>query len=178
MTQFLDNLLGAASLAIVDQIEAAANDVLGVGGQAAGALVLIDLRPGMPIGRLAERLRLSHPGAVRLVDRLVGLGWARKEVGDDRRSARLFLTEDGLGKLSGLRDRRADRLRHLTSSLTANEQSVLRLALTKVIQRATEDVVSAFANCRLCDTAACRSVGCPIDALAAKAKAEWSKVYT
>lgn len=169
MDEYTNNLLGAASLAIVDQIEAAAYDVLGMGGQAPGALVLLGLRPGMAIGKLADRLRLSQPGAVRLVERLVEAGWVHKEPAEDRRAVRLTLTKDGLKQLRMLRERRLGRLHDLTAGLTASERDALRPILVKLIERATPDVVSAFANCRLCETELCRSQGCPIDALAEKA---------
>ncbi len=169
MAEFTDNLLGAASLAIIDQIEDSALEVLGMGGQAAGALVLLGFRPKMTVTRLAERLRLSQPGGARLVERLVAAGWVQRKQGDDRRVVRLELTDAGIRKLTQLRKARRRRLSELTSCLSSSDEKALRRILTTLIGRLTRDVTSGYANCRLCDTATCQAEGCPVDALAAQA---------
>ena len=163
MITYLDNLLGAVSLAIVDGMDEAAHDAFELGGQAAGALVLIDMSPGVAIKHLAERLRLSHPGAVRLTERLVDGGWVRRESGDDRRSVRLALTKAGANKLEHLRRARGKRLAALTAALTDTERDALEPMLARLLVTLTPDLVSAYANCRLCDTRICQAHGCPLD---------------
>ncbi len=170
MNDFTDNLLGALSLAIVDSIEGAAHKALGMGGQAAGALVLLHLRPGVTVNRLAERLRLSQPGMVRLVDRLAKAGLVQRNSAQDRRAVQLTLTKQGVDQLLSLRRVRANRLSALTSDLGSKDRATLRRILGALMKKMTPDVVSAYANCRLCDTATCQSEGCPIDELADESK--------
>lgn len=163
MTAYLDNLLGAVSLAIVDGMDEAAQDALGLGGQVAGALVLIDMSPGITIKLLAERLRLSHPGAVRLVERLVAGGWVRRESGEDRRSVRLTLTDEGAEQLKRLRRARAEKLAALTHTISRAEREILEPLLARLLVTLAPDPVSAYANCRLCDVPVCQARGCPLD---------------
>lgn len=163
MTTYLDNLLGAVGLALADRIEAEAEAVAG-GERAAGALVLLALRPRMTIKRLAERLRLTHPGAVRLVDRLEGGGLVRREVGEDRRSVRLSLTNKGEAAVEGVRRARATTLAAVTGVLSAQDRAVLEPILERLAHALTTDLVSAYANCRLCDTPICEARGCPVEA--------------
>lgn len=158
------NLLGAVSLAVTDAVEADAVRVVGLGGQAAGALVLIDLRPGTTIKRLAERLSLSHPGTVRLVDRLVAAGLVARGAGDDHRTVRLHLTPAGAAKIDDLRRARVARLDELVGALGDTERRALRPILEGLARALTTDLVRAFAMCRLCDTATCEAHGCPVEA--------------
>src|SRR5262245_17019623 len=92
---YLANLLGAASLGISDRVTAAADASLGLGGQTAAALVLVGMSPRTSIKKLAERLRLSHPGAVRLAERLESEGLVARHPAEDRREVRLALTRKG-----------------------------------------------------------------------------------
>ena len=163
MKAYLDNLLGAASLAIVDGMDEAARGALRLGGQAAGALVLIGMSPGITIKHVAERLRLSHPGAVRLIERLVAGGWVRRESGDDRRSVRLTLTAEGAEQLKRLHRARGEKLAAVTAILTDAEREMLEPMLARLLVALTPDLVSAYANCRLCDTHICQAHGCPLD---------------
>lgn len=136
-----------------------------MGGQAASALVLLDFRP-MTVTRLAERLRLSQPGAVRLVDRLADAGYVVRRSGEDRRTVRVSLTKSGMRRVAALRRQRSARLAAVTSSLSAPERETLGPLLEKLIQVLTTDIVDAYANCRLCDIPTCQAGGCPVDALA------------
>ena len=165
MADFLSNLLGAVSLSVTDLMEEATQETLGVGGQAAGALVLLALRPRMNIKRLAERLRLSHPGTVRLTDKLVLCGWVeRKTDADDRRTVRLSLTAAGLEQIDRVRQARGQHLAKLLDGFSASERAALEPLLVVLMKRLTVDAISAYANCRLCDTPACQAAGCPVDA--------------
>ena len=159
---YLTNLLGAVSLAVVDGIEADTNRSVGHGGQSAGALVLLDLRPRMSIKRLAERLRLTHPGAVRLVDRLAADGLVTRHT--EGRVVRLELTVAGRTTVAELRRARMARLGGVVSQLSTREQSALEPLLERLARALTTDLVSAYANCRLCDTPTCGASGCPIEA--------------
>jgi MarR family transcriptional repressor of emrRAB len=160
MTAYLDNLVGALGLSITDIVAGA---VARSGGQLAEALVLTALRPGLSIKRLAERLRLSHPGAVRLVDRLVEARWAERQEGADRRAVRLVLTAAGQAEVERLRQARSERLADVLGVLTSAERAALEPIAEKLIRALTTDLVAAYANCRLCDTPACEARGCPVE---------------
>lgn len=164
MTAYLDNLVGALGLSITDAMTAAAARAAGPGGQLAEAMVLTALRPGLSIKRLAERLRLSHAGAVRLVDRLVEAGWAERGAADDRRAVRIVLTPAGQSELQRLRAVRSERLSHVLGVLTPAERAALEPIAEKLMRALTVDLVAAYANCRLCDTPAYEAHGCPVEA--------------
>src|ERR671915_1421545 len=90
------NLLGAVSLAVSDRVRAAAERGAAQGGSAPAALVsLAGYLDGSPIDTVRSPLRLSHSATVRLVDRLVEGGLARRREGPDRRSVAVELTPAG-----------------------------------------------------------------------------------
>ena len=68
------NLLGALAIAVVDRLHQARADDDGRGLTATAALDHLRLRPGQNIDFLARLLHISHPAAVRLVDRLAADG--------------------------------------------------------------------------------------------------------
>lgn len=170
MTNYTDNLVGALALAITDQLDCAVAETA-PGGGLAPALVMIAMRDGTSVKRLAERLRLSHPGAVRLVDRLEAAGWVQRAPGHDGRTLRINLTAEGRGAVKQFADHRAVRLRRVTDALTTDERRALEPILEKMLQALTTDLVAAYANCRMCDVAMCEARGCPVEA---EAKARFS----
>ncbi len=70
----LINLLGALATGVADRVRGAALDGTTFGGETAAALVVVGHTPGLSINQLGRVLRLSHPGTVRLVDRLANAG--------------------------------------------------------------------------------------------------------
>src|ERR1700712_817942 len=88
------NVLAAWALAVADVVRRAAEQSTGMGGGGPAALVAIVADPGLTIDELRKILDLTHPGAVRLVDRLVEQGWVRREPGTGR-SVRLKPTSSG-----------------------------------------------------------------------------------
>jgi DNA-binding MarR family transcriptional regulator len=89
------NLLGAVALAVADRIEEAARAVLNRAGETPAALVVIGYGLGPSNDQLRRILRLSHPGSVRLVDRLVADGLVVRREGRDKRAVALHLTRRG-----------------------------------------------------------------------------------
>src|SRR5829696_3584585 len=89
------NLLGALALEVLGAQERAIGDALGQRGAAAGALVTIHKYPDRSVEELREPLRLSQPGAARLVDRLVRSGWVERAGPGGRRGLQLRLTPAG-----------------------------------------------------------------------------------
>jgi DNA-binding MarR family transcriptional regulator len=89
------NLLGALGLAVADRIAEIALEVLDRAGETPAALVVIGYGLGPSNDQLRRILGLSHPGMVRLVDRLVADELVERQVGRDRRAVALFLTPKG-----------------------------------------------------------------------------------
>ncbi len=67
----LDNLLGAFVLAVADRLRIDTEEAVGHTGAAAAALVMIAHFPDRTVEFLRQAIGLSHPAAVRVVDRLV-----------------------------------------------------------------------------------------------------------
>ncbi|MBX9796218.1 MarR family transcriptional regulator [Sphingomonas sp.] len=157
------NILGALSLAVVDRIEDLAQQLVGHAGQTPAAIVVIGYGPGMTNDRLRRILRLSHPGTVRLVDRLVADGLVERRAGRDRRAVALHLTEQGEALRATLLAERLSLLEGAAELLSPSEQSQLAVLLRKLLAAMPRDQFDRFRICRLCDNRAC--VECPIPAL-------------
>ncbi|MDJ0390936.1 MarR family transcriptional regulator [Roseomonas sp. E05] len=158
----LENIVGALALALSDDLLRQVQDQAPEPGPAAAAIALLRHEPGMAIERLRRALRLSHPGAVRLVDRLVAAALVVRRPGlTDRRAVALHLTEDGEQRCDAiLRARRGSMARAL-GTLDEAERRVLGLLTEKLLAGLIGDVDDAYSVCRLCDTGACRD--CPVD---------------
>lgn len=156
------NLLGAVGLAVADRIEAAARATLNHSGETPAALVVIGYGLGPSNEELRRILRLSHPGSVRLVDRLVGDGLVERRKGRDKRAIALHLTERGIALREDLLKERLAVLRPFLMPLTGEEQSVLSQILEKILPSLGTTDVERCATCRLCDDRVCTD--CPIPA--------------
>ena len=75
------NLLGALALSIVDALNTVVEANAGYGGEAPAALVTLGAEPGISINTLRQILNLSHPGTVRLIDRLESQGLVERRPG-------------------------------------------------------------------------------------------------
>lgn len=160
----LTNLLGALGLGLADLLHAGVEPAAGHGGQAAAALVVIGAEPGLGLGRLADAVGLSQPGAVRLVDRLVAEGLASREPGRDGRSVALHLTPAGNARRTAVLAARAAALNPLLAALSGDERRALDGIARKLLAAMTTSERRADALCRLCDEPVCQARGCPVDA--------------
>lgn len=165
-TAHLANVFGAAVLATSDRVTAAVADATGLEGQGVAALVLIGMRPGRSIKRLAERLRLSHPGAVRLVDGLAARGLLEKAEAEDRRAVRLSLTPLGARVVKAAHSARAAQLEALIATIPSADRAAFARALAGILAASLDAPVDAYAHCRLCDERLCVARGCPIESAA------------
>ena len=100
---FAANILGTLAQTIVDRQSIAMDAVAGRGGNAPAALVTLRFYPERPIAFLAHRLRISHPGAVQLVDRLAADGLVERVPAPDGRTRHLVLTAPHPSPLSAHR---------------------------------------------------------------------------
>jgi DNA-binding MarR family transcriptional regulator len=156
------NLLGAVGLAVADRIEEIARDVLSRAGETPAALVVIGYDTGPSNDELRRILRLSHPGAVRLVDRLVGDDLVERREGRDRRAIALYLTNRGRVLREALLKGRLSAIRPLIAPLTASEQETLATLLAKMLSSMETTNLERCTLCRMCDDRVC--VNCPIPA--------------
>ncbi len=164
----LSNLFGALALGIADRVRRTGVEEAGLGGEAAAALVVIGHGPTLSINKLSNVLRLSHPGAVRLVDRLVEKGLAERTTAEhDRRSVTLTLTDAGREIRTALLDRRRVLLDDLLGAVEPADRIVLERVAEAVLPRLPNDAASALNVCRLCDETRC--VDCPMNIFGAMA---------
>jgi MarR family transcriptional regulator, negative regulator of the multidrug operon emrRAB len=168
------NLLGAVSLAVSDRVRAAAERAAAQGGSAPAALVsLAGYLDGSPIDAVRSPLRLTHSATVRLVDRLVASGLARRREGADRRSVAVELTPEGHAAAAAAVKARADALESALATLDPAERTELARLHAKVLGALTDGRATAGYICRLCDSHACghEEGRCPVTQAADAAEA-------
>ena len=169
------NLLGAVSLAVTDRIRAAAERGAAQGGSAPAALIsLAGYLDGSPIDAVRRPLALTHSATVRLVDRLVAAGLARRREGPDRRSVSVELTPAGHTAAAEAVKARAEALEEALADLDPNERAELARLHAKVLGSLTHGRASAGHICRLCDSQACghEEGRCPVTQAADAAEAQ------
>jgi MarR family transcriptional regulator, negative regulator of the multidrug operon emrRAB len=156
------NLLGTIGLAVADRIEAMARDVLNHAGETPAAIVVIGYGFGPSNDQLRRILGLSHPGTVRLIDRLVTDGLVERRDGRDKRAIALYLTEQGLVLREKLLSGRIAVIKPLVGPLTDTEQDALAALLQKMLSSMDTTDLERRTLCRLCDNRVCSD--CPIPA--------------
>lgn len=157
-----ENVIGAMALALSDTVFADARRQVPQSMDAAG-LTLIGHVPGLSIMELSKGLALSHPGAVRLVDRMVASGFViRTRSEEDGRAVALTLTAAGEAQEDAVLRSRGRSLRSALSHLSDEEVTMLSHISEKLLTIMVTDARSALRLCRLCDSKAC--IGCPVDA--------------
>jgi DNA-binding MarR family transcriptional regulator len=156
------NLLGVVGLAVADRIGEAARDILKHAGETPAAVVVIGYGLGPSNDQLRRILGLSHPGAVRLVDRLVVERLVERRQGQDRRAIALYLTPQGETLRAALLKGRLAAIRPMLASLTDTEQDSLAALLHKLLGGLPTTDLERCSLCRLCDDSVCTD--CPIPA--------------
>ena len=156
------NLLGAVGLAVSDRIEETARKILNHSGETPAALVVIGYGQGPSNDLLRRILGLSHPGTVRLVDRLVADGLVERKKGPDNRTIALFLTKKGHLLREQLLAGRLAAVKPFLSPLNVTEQETLDALLHKILASMETTDLERCSLCRLCDNRVC--LNCPIPA--------------
>jgi MarR family transcriptional regulator, negative regulator of the multidrug operon emrRAB len=156
------NLLGVVGLAVADSIEETARGILSHSGETPAALVVIGYGLGPSNEQLRRILGLSHPGTVRLVDRLVGDGLAERRQARDRRAVALYLTDRGRDVREKLLKHRLVAIRPFLARLTEAEQESFAALLHKILYSMEPNDLERCTLCRLCDDRVCSN--CPIPA--------------
>ncbi len=164
MTVRLENLVGALAMRVTDDIEDQGPEILDKTVSAPGsAITTIALHPGISIRWLSSALMLSHPGTVRLVDRLVAAELVERQAAQsDGRAVSLHLTAKGDTLAKQLLARRGDRIAALLQSLSESEKRQLEQIAEKLLVATYAGAATAVRTCRWCDGDACND--CPVDA--------------
>ena len=151
------NVSGAAVVAVGDRLRDAVEAAAGMSGAGPAALsALHEWAGGRSIDTLAGGLRLSHSRTVRVVDRLVADGLARRA--RDRADARTVLVEltpDGRRAGARVLAARDAALEASFSALDAGERVVFAALAERLLGGATTGRRAAGAICRFCDARAC-----------------------
>jgi MarR family transcriptional regulator, negative regulator of the multidrug operon emrRAB len=162
----LINLFGALALGVADRVRWAALEGPAGGGKTSAALVVIGHAPGLSIDQLGRVLGLSHPGAVRLVDRLATAGLAARTVAThDRRTAALHLTDEGQDQRKALLKRRREAIQVVLRAVVPENLAVLEQMTDAMLRTLPNDATSALTVCRFCDERQCTD--CPMDVFGA-----------
>lgn len=157
------NLLGALVVGLVDTMNAVSEANTGHAGESPAALVTLGSEPGISINTLRQILNLSHPGTVRLIDRLEKDGLVERRSGTDGRTIALFLTEAGYERRKTILAKRQQQLNLVFDSLTATERSELNHILEKMLMALTTSDSKALTICRFCEFQSCPSDICPVE---------------
>jgi MarR family transcriptional regulator, negative regulator of the multidrug operon emrRAB len=151
------NVLGAWVLAMADAMREAAERSTGMSGAGPAALVAIAAEPGMTVDTLRRALGLTHPGAVRLVDRLEQHGWVERGAAAGRAVA-LRPTPAGLSARDALLAARHGALATHLERLGPDRERLASLIEPLLLEQAA-DQGELRRLCRLCDRVACEP--CP-----------------
>ncbi|MEO6600495.1 MAG: MarR family transcriptional regulator [Polyangiaceae bacterium] len=162
----LVNLFGALALGVTDRIRATRADEPALGGEAAAALVVLGHETGLSIDQLSRVLGLSHPGTVRLVDRLALAKLVVRTVAEkDRRAVAVTLTNLGVARRNALLERRRASLTEILAAVNAEDRAALERVAVAVLKTLPQDACSALAVCRFCDERRCAE--CPMNGFGA-----------
>lgn len=157
------NLVGALALAISDSITVATDAAAPERGPAAAALLLIAHLPGMSIDALRTGVALSHPGAVRLVDRLQSDGLIERRAScEDGRRVALHLTPAGAAAAGQISLQRLGAVAGALAALAPEERAQFTRTCESLLAALVSCPADALRICRLCDETVCRA--CPVDA--------------
>jgi MarR family transcriptional regulator, negative regulator of the multidrug operon emrRAB len=156
------NLLGALAGEVANRIERQGKVHPNETNSAAAALNVIGFYEGCSNGALSRALGLSHTATVRLVDKLELAGFVLSEIGTDKRSVALRLTDLGRERTRIVIRERCMRLADVIDVLTAQQ----RRQLDDIAETLLKSMVTAARDadhiCRLCDDAACSPARCPV----------------
>jgi len=155
------NVIGAWSLAVADAIQRSTEAVAGIAGAAPAALVAVAADPDMSIDELRRALDLTHPGAVRLVDRLEGCGWIERRPGRGR-TVHLRLTVQGHRTHRQLLEARHEAIAALTKTLDPAALERVAQLVAPSLTAASTDTHRLRHLCRLCQRSDCDP--CPVAA--------------
>jgi MarR family transcriptional regulator, negative regulator of the multidrug operon emrRAB len=155
-----ENLLGAFVLAVADRLRLETEAAIGHTGAAAAALVTIAQYPNRTVEFLRQTLGLSHPAAVRVVDRLVEQRLVRRRPAERGPALALAPTAAGRRRARAILELRQRVLADALPELSPAESATLSTILERALARLSDSPRTTI--CRLCDTQRCRRIDCPV----------------
>jgi len=160
---FTANLLGTLALTIVDRVGIGSARVARHGANAPAALVTLLWYPDRPIAFLADRLRITHPGAVQLVDRLARDGLVERIPGEDGRTKLLALSDRGERVAHLVLDERRQVLDRAVSALDDAQAAAVTDTVGAMLEALADSLLTSEYMCRICDELACPDARCPVE---------------
>jgi DNA-binding MarR family transcriptional regulator len=158
----LGNQIGALALGLSDRIRHAAAEAADGSGETAAALVTISAKPGLTVAHLAQAVGLSHPGAVRVADRLEAKGWITRGKGEDKRQVTLWLSAEGERHAQAVLEARATLLDDVLGPLEPSDALRFAMLMSQVLGRLSDtQPANSPAICRMCNQSDCGDVACP-----------------
>jgi DNA-binding MarR family transcriptional regulator len=154
------NLLGAFVLEVAGRIQRETEAAIGHTGATAAALVTIAQFPGRTVEELRRAVGVSHPAAVRVVDRLAEERLVTRRPAGRGPAVALTATAAGRRKARQILDIRGRILADALPKLTSEEAASLTAILERALSRLADD--SDPIVCRMCDTGRCRRGECPV----------------
>lgn len=160
---FAANVLGTLAQSVVDRVTIGAEAAAGHGAATPAALVTLLWYPDRPITFLASRLRITHPGAVQLSERLERAGLVERIPGADGRTRLLALTPRGERVAREVLAARRAVLARAVAALDDQQVSALADAAQSMLDALADDLLTSEFMCRLCDEHACPDARCPVE---------------
>ncbi len=160
---FTANVLGTLALAVADRVAVGTARVARHGANAPAALVTLLWYPDRPIAFLADRLQITHPGAVQLVDRLERDRLVERIPAVDGRTKLLALTADGERTALAVLGARRDVLERALAALDDGQVRALADTAGAMLEAITDDLLTSEHMCRMCDELACPDARCPVE---------------
>jgi MarR family transcriptional regulator, negative regulator of the multidrug operon emrRAB len=154
------NLLGAFVLEVAGRIQRETEAAIGHTGATAAALVTIAQFPQRTVEELRRAIGLSHPAAVRVVDRLAAEGLVQRRPAGRGPAIALIATAAGRRKARQLLDVRRKILADALPAMDDVEGRVLVGILEKALAQLADRPDPVI--CRMCDTGRCRRADCPV----------------
>ena len=141
---------GALALAVADSI-ASVSASFSPSGPATAVMVFLRIEPGLPISVLASRIRLSHAGTVRVIDRLEHeqLVERRRHIAD-RRARFIHLTNSGKKITDALLKAREQVISECISPLSPNDLDILGMLSERLLVANGFDKDGSVSLCHLC----------------------------
>ena len=160
---FAANVLGTLAQTVSDRVGIGSARAAGHGAHAPAALVTLLWYPERPITHLAERLRISHPGAVQLSERLESEGLVRRVPGADGRTKLLTLTASGKAAAAEVLVERRAVLERAVDALDDAQLPGLVDAVCAMLEALTDTLLTSEFMCRMCDELCCPDERCPVE---------------
>lgn len=159
------NIVGAFALTLGDRLAERSRLTVKHGAGAAAALAAASNYDVLSIERLRHILGLSHPGAVRLVDRLQADGLVVRRPAADGRAVNVRLTARGRARVKRLFSERDAVVDEALAHLAPAERDTVVELLGRILDATIDTTPQAENSCRLCRHGACSETGgCPIAA--------------